>query len=164
MIVFPIQSFMAYDSCYNYLQSILHPEGLDCPCGQKVKGDQKAHKYRANGLPCFRCKDCGKVFNIFTDTILSGIHYDCIKIVLLLRGFAQGKTTLHLSKELGLNYSNLLNWRHKLQEFAYENRDWSALKDTAIESDEVFINAGEKGEKHPNEDDPPRVRANKKKA
>ena len=63
-----------------------------------------------------------------------------------------------------MNYSNLLNWRHKLQEFAYENRDWSALKDTAIESDEVFINAGEKGEKHPGKDDPPRVRANKKKA
>lgn len=164
MIVFPLQSFMDYDSCYNYLQTILHPEGLDCPCGRKVKNGQKPHKYRANGLPCFRCKDCGKVFNIFTDTILSGIHYDCIKIVLLLRGFAQGKTTLHLSKELELNYSNLLNWRHKLQEFAYENRDWSALKDTAIESDEVFINAGEKGEKHPNEDDPPRVRANKKKA
>ena len=164
MLVFPIQSFMNYDSCYNYLLTILHPKGLYCPCGQKVGNHQKPHKYRNNGLPCFRCKVCGKVFNIFTDTILSGIHYDCIKIVLMLRGFAQGKTTQHLSQELEMNYSNLLDWRHKFQEFAYENRDWSALQDTEIESDEVFINAGEKGEKHPNEDDPPRVRANKKKA
>jgi len=164
MIVFPIQSFMDYDSCYQYLLSILHPLGLSCPCGRKVESAQKPHKYRGNGLPCFRCKDCGKVFNIFTNTILLGIHYDCIKIVLILRGFAQGKTTQHLSKELKLNYSNLLNWRHRLQEFAYENRDCSALEDTAIESDEVFINAGQKGEKHPDKDDPPRVRANKKKA
>lgn len=155
---------MDYDSCYNYLLLILHPKGLHCPCGQAVANNKKPHKYRGNGLPCFRCKECKKVFNIFTDTILSGIHYDCIKIVLILRGFAQGKTTLHLSKELDLNYSNLLNWRHKLQEFSYENRDWSTLEDTAIESDEVFINAGEKGEKHPEVDDPPRIRANKKKA
>jgi Transposase and inactivated derivatives len=164
MIVFPIQSFMDYESCYSYLQKLLHPEGLHCPCGHKVSPTQKAHKYRANGLPCYRCVDCKKVFNLFTDTILSGIHYNCILIVLMLRGFAQGKTTQHLSKELKLSYNNLLNWRHKLQELAFENRNWSALEDKEIESDEVFINAGEKGEKHEDPDDPPRVRANKKKA
>ena len=81
----------------------------------------------------------------------------------MLKGFAQGITTLHLSKELQVSYSNLLEWRHKLQEYAFENRDWSVLQDTQVESDEVFINAGEKGEKHQNEEDPPRVRANKKK-
>ena len=33
-----------------------------------------------------------------------------------------------------------------------------------MESDEVFQNAGEKGDLHPCPDDPPRVRAHKKKA
>lgn len=164
MIVFPIESFMDYESCYNYLLKLLHPQGLHCPCGQLLAECQKPHKYRDNDLPCFKCKTCGSVFNIFTNTILSGIHYNCIIILLMLRGFAQGKTTLHLSKELKVSYNNLLDWRHKLQEFSFENRDWSALKDSNIESDEVFINAGEKGEKHEAEDDPPRVRANKKKA
>jgi hypothetical protein len=37
------------------------------------------------------------------------------------------------------------------------------LSDTITESDEVFINAGSKGELHPDPQDPPRVRANKKK-
>ena len=81
----------------------------------------------------------------------------------MLQGFAQGKTTQHLSQELSVSYNNLLDWRHKLQEFSFENRDFSPLTDQAIESDEVFQNAGEKGKKHPFPDDPPRVRANKKK-
>lgn len=154
---------MDYQSCYNYLLDILHPQGLQCSCGVALKQGQRPHKHRTNGLPCFKCTSCGKVFNIFTNTILSGIHYDCIVIFLMLKGFAQGITTLHLSKELQVSYSNLLEWRHKLQEYAFENRDWSVLQDTQVESDEVFINAGEKGEKHQNEEDPPRVRANKKK-
>lgn len=104
------------------------------------------------------------MFNIFTQTIFKGIHYSCIHIVLLLRDFAQGKTTLHLSKELQLNYKNLLDWRHRLQEFAYENRDITPLLDGQVESDEVFINAGEKSVPHTEDGDPPRVRANKKKA
>jgi len=81
----------------------------------------------------------------------------------MLRGIAQGKTTGHLSKELGISYNNLLDWRHQFQELAYENRDISPIPDSEVESDEVFINAGEKGEKHPCHNDPPRVRANKKK-
>ena len=163
MLLFPIQDLMEYEKCYSFLSRLLHPQALHCPCGELLPSDQKPHKYRVNGLPCFKCRSCAKVFNIFTGTILSGIHYNCVMIVLMLRGFAQGKTTLHMSHELKVDYDNLLNWRHKLQEYAFENRDWSTLTDTCIESDEVFINAGQKGELHPNEEDPPRVRANKKK-
>jgi len=57
----------------------------------------------------------------------------------------------------------LLLWRHKLQEFAFENKDKSVLTDDVVDSDEVFINAGEKGDRHDHPQDPPRVRANKKK-
>lgn len=153
---------MDYQKCYEFLISLFHPTGLHCRCGCPLPEGQSPHKYRANGLPCFRCRKCNKVFNIFSDTLFQGIHYDCIQIVLLLRGFAQGKTTLHLSKELKLSYNNLLNWRHILQEYAFENRDVSVLEDEVVESDEVFQNAGEKGIPHTDPDDPPRVRANKK--
>jgi len=94
---------------------------------------------------------------------LQGVYYSCIVIILILRGISQGKSTLHLHKELSINYKNLLNWRHKFQEFAFENRDYSMLKGKVIESDETFINAGEKGKKHLDPAAPPRVRANKKK-
>ncbi|MCH2177157.1 MAG: hypothetical protein MK193_15665 [Lentisphaeria bacterium] len=161
MLQFPIQDLMDYDSCYAYLLKLFHPSGLHCPCGTKLGTSQKPHKYRKNKLPCYKCS-CGKVFNIFTGTIFSKIHYDCVTIVLMLRGFAQGKTTLHLSKELSISYNGLLEWRHRLQEFAFENRSIAPLVDDQVESDEVFQNAGEKGVLHPKQDDPPRKRANKK--
>ena len=164
MVQFPLQSLMSYAECYNFLLSLLHPNGLHCPQGHPLVEGQKPHKFRKNGLPCYRCATCGKVFNIFRDTILQGIHYDCIKIVLMLRGFAKGETTQMLSEELNVSYNALLDWRHLLQEFAFENRDVSVLKDKAVESDEVFQNAGEKGLLHADEQDPPRVRGNKKKA
>jgi len=163
MLHFPIQNLMDFQSCYNFLSKILHPNGLHCKCGNLIEKDKRPHKYRKNELPCFKCEGCGSVFNIFTQTILSGIHYNCITIVLMLRGFAQGVTTQHLHKELGLSYNNLLDWRHKLQEYSFENRDVSVLTDLEVESDEMFQNAGEKGDLHPNPDDPPRKRANKKK-
>lgn len=49
-----------------------------------------------------------------------------------------------------------------MQEFAYENRVMSVLVDTIVESDEVFINRRKRA-RHANSQDPPRVRANKKK-
>jgi len=164
MLKFPIDSLMDYQRCYEFLMSLFHPNGLHCRCGCALPAHQSPHKYRSNGLPCFKCRSCKKVFNIFSDTIFQGIHYNCIQIVLILRGFAQGKTTLHMSKELELDYDNLLNWRHILQEYAFENRDISVLEDKVVESDEVFQNAGEKGVPHTDYEDPPRVRANKKKA
>ena len=163
MLNFPIDSLMDYESCYTYLEKLLHPPGLSCSCGTPLVKGQSPHKRRANKLPCFKCKECGKVFNLFTNTIFKGIHYNCIIIVLMIRGFAQGKTTQHLSKELSVSYNSLLNWRHKLQEYAFENRDVSTLTDQEIESDEVFQNAGEKGILHTDLNDPPRKRANKKK-
>ena len=78
------------------------------------------------------------------------------------RFFFQNVSTSHLSKELGLDYGNLLKWRHKIQETAWENRINTLITDMEVESDEVFQNAGEKGTKHNDPTDPPRKRANKK--
>lgn len=104
---------MDFDSCYSYLCELLHPTALHCSCGQKLSDGQKPHKSRKNGLPCYKCRKCQRIFNISSGTILSSIHYDYIKIVLMIVGFAQGVSTIHLSKELELNYGCLLTWRHK---------------------------------------------------
>lgn len=159
MLRFPIQDLMDYNSCYTFLEKLLHPKGLYSPSGHPLPKDQKPHKYSSTGLPYFKCKFSGQVFNLFTGTIFQGTHYDCITLVLMLRGIAQGVSTNQLHEELNINYKNLLSWRHLFQEYAYENRDWSMLTDLNIESDEVFINAGKKGTHKEN----PRKRANKKK-
>ena len=80
----------------------------------------------------------------------------------MIRGFSQGVTTNHIAEELERDYGTLLKWRHKIQQLALENRPDEPLPDMQTEADELFQNAGEKGKKHTEPEDPPRRRANKR--
>ena len=103
MIEFPIRSLMDEQACYNYLLEVLHPEGLHCPQGHVLPDDQAPHDKRRAPIVDYRCRTCGAVFNIFTNTIWSKSRYSCAIIVLILRGIAQGVPTAHLAKELGVD-------------------------------------------------------------
>ena len=83
---------------------------------------------------------------------------------MILRGFLKGDSTLSMSREMGLGYRNLLYLRHELMDNSYYNRVQDLLPDEKTESDEMYQNSGEKGVLHPKPDDPPRRRANKKRA
>ncbi len=56
------------------------------------------------------------VINLFTGTIWQRTHYDCRKIVLIMRGVAQGTPTRQLADELGVDYGTLLTRRHRIQQ------------------------------------------------
>ncbi len=141
---------------------LFHPEGVKCPCGEAILSKQKFHKMqKREAVGDYRCLVCSKVFNIFGGTIWAKSSYKCSIIIAVLRGFSQGVSTLHLSKELHLNYKNLLARRHQIQQIAFENRNTIALVDEVAEADEMFQNAGEKGTPHLDPEDPPRRRANK---
>jgi hypothetical protein len=79
------------------------------------------------------------MFNLFTSTVWSGTHYDCVTIMLLLRGFAQGTPTLQLVDELELDYETELNRRHDLQQLVLDHKPTAPLADT----DEMLQNTGE---------------------
>jgi transposase len=163
MMKFPIADLMNQQECYDFLLNILHPNGLRCPSGHPLPSEQKPHDLSRQPLVDYKCRICGRVYNLFTNTIWSGTGYDCVIIVLMIRGFTQGIPTKHLADELDRDYSNLLKWRHKIQQLALENRPDEPLSDMQTEADELFQNAGEKGEKHTEPEDPPRHRANKRK-
>ena len=71
----------------------------------------------------YRCRHCGKVFNVFTSTLWKGTHYSCRQVVLLVRGFAQGVPTLPLARELHLDYETVLTRRHAGQEQALKKSE-----------------------------------------
>jgi len=164
MLKFPIDDLLDEQQCYDFLVELLHPEGLHCPQGHQLPDSQAPHKRPPGRAPVvsYRCHECGAVFNAFTGTVLSGIRHDCSVIVMILRGFAQGTPTQHLADELGLDYSMLLEWRHRLQETVLGTQLEGKLSDPEAEADELFQNAGEKGASRPEREDTPRRRANKK--
>jgi hypothetical protein len=71
MIVFPIHSLMDEQACYEYLLSVLYPQGLHCPQGHPLSAGQGAHDRHRTPIVEYRCKACGAVFNLCTNTIWS---------------------------------------------------------------------------------------------
>lgn len=80
---------------------------------------------------------------------------------MILRGIGQGVPTAHLAKELKVDESHLRTLRHEIQQEVESLRPKAKLRDAVVEADELYQNAGEKGKKHDQADNPPRRRANK---
>ena len=99
-MAFPITELLDEQACYEFLLGVLHPRGLQCPAGHRMAAGQAPHMSDRAPVVDYRCRRCGKVFNLFTSTLWKGTHYSCRQIVLLGRGFAQGVPTLHLAREL----------------------------------------------------------------
>jgi transposase-like protein len=158
---FPIQAFMDEDACFRFLLDLFHPEGLRCPRCQAQDGFT-IHRYVREPVLDYRCTACGRVFNAWTGTVFQGTHYRPSTLILIIRGFAQGVSTAQLARELGCSRRHLLDLRHKYQKMSQTNLDRRPLKDTEVEADEMYQNAGEKGVPHLDPDDPPRRRANKR--
>ena len=116
MLIFPIHALLDEQKCYDYLLQVLHPDGLKCPRGHSLPADQQPHDRHRDPIMDYRCRECGAVFNLFTDTIWSGSRYSCVQIILILRGIAQGVPTEHLASELGIDRSHLLDRRHEIQQ------------------------------------------------
>jgi transposase-like protein len=116
VLIFPINELMDEQACYDFLLSVLHPEGLHCCNGHALPANQAPHDRHRAPIMDYRCRQCGSVYNIFSNTIWSKSHYSCSKIVLIVRGIAQGVPTKHLAEELEIDRSHLLSRRHQIQE------------------------------------------------
>ena len=100
--------------CYDYLKQLLHPKGLHCPQGHPLPTDQSTHN---SDYPTenYRCRKCGKVFNILTGTDLP-TRYKYKKIVAIIKGIANGESITSIAKSLGINRSHLSNKKKAIQD------------------------------------------------
>lgn len=160
---FSLEPITNENQAYKFLKRILHPDGLHCPeCGVALPNDQAPHTKDRDPLVNYRCRECGRVYNLFTNTLLQGTHYDCRTWVLILHDFIAGRPTSEIATELELDYGTVLKWRHTIQDVAFDKRVTTKLSDEHGEADETYVNAGQPGEEKDNEgDNPPRQRANK---
>ena len=124
---FPLTNLLDEQAWYDLLLQILHPNRMACPHGHPLPLDQAAHDRHRAPIRDYRCRSCGAVFNLFTNTLFSKTRYRCSTIVLLLRGIAQGTPTKHLAAELGIDRGHLLERRHDIQAVVARRLSPSAL-------------------------------------
>ncbi len=115
MMAFSMTELLDEQAGYEFRVRVLHPKGLRCPAGHRVAVGQAPHLSDRTPVVDYRCRRGGKVFNVFTNTLWRGTHYSCRQVVLLVLGFVQGVPTVHLAKELKLDYETVLTRRHGWQ-------------------------------------------------
>lgn len=143
MMDFPIDRLMDERACYDWLLALLHPGGLACP--RCRRGDAlRVHRHHRDPVLDYRCGHCGRVFIAFTGTGWHKTHFGPSQVVLILRGFAQGRSTAGLARELGASRGHLLERRHAMQPRALAGADAAPLPDGHVEADEAYQNAGKK--------------------
>ena len=152
---FPIQSLIDEDQAEAWVLNHFHPQGLCCPqCQASVSEARNFRKTETSGLQVYRCKPCGRVYNLYSGTVFAGTQFRPSQVVLLLRGVCQGVSSAQLGRELGLTRQTILAIRRKLQSSAEQIQPEDALVDAEVETDEMFQNSGEKGERHLDASDP----------
>src|SRR5262249_5730121 len=97
---FPILDLMDEAACSQRRSALLHPDGLTCPRCGGGRDRYTVHR-RRDGSPVvdYRCRDCRRVFNLYTGTPWQGTHRTPARILLILRGFTKGTPTAELARE-----------------------------------------------------------------
>lgn len=160
-MIFPITDLLDDEQSEQRVLEHFHPEGLRCPKCDSTRR-RLFRQTKTSRLTVYRCLECEGIYNLYSGTIFEKKHLCPSQIVLLLRGIAKGELSMSLAQELGVSRTTLHHLRKELQENAERLQPNASLADEHTGTDEMFQNAGEKGERHPNPDDPPRRRANKR--
>jgi transposase-like protein len=99
---YQIDYLLDEDKCYDHLVEQFHNGDLRCAgCGSS---NYRTHKRNQAPILQHKCKDWRRYFNLFTGTAFEGSSWRCSQVVMILRGFAQGASTLHMSREMGYGF------------------------------------------------------------
>jgi len=86
---FPIADLIDEIKCYNYLLNILHPDGLKCPNDHPLPQNQAPHDTCRSPIMDYKCRICGRVYNLFTNTVWSTTRHNCVIIVLIIHSLKE---------------------------------------------------------------------------
>ena len=142
---FPIKELMDREACLKWIEAYFHPDGLKCPhCRAEL---EQAYWFRKTGrsdLDVYRCQVCQGIYNLYSGTVFEGRYFTPEQTVLFIRAVCQGQSTAQLARELKISRTTATEVGHQLQANAEQAQPDSPLDDLAVETDEMFQNAGEK--------------------
>lgn len=94
-------------------------DGAICPyCGSM---EVNKHGF-FNGKQRYKCKECKKTFNLFTNTLLSWSHYKD-KWEDFIKTMGDDMTLRQAQKQVGISYVTLFYWRHKIMNILNKNNN-----------------------------------------
>jgi transposase-like protein len=124
-----------------WLLEHFHPTGLRCPeCQAGVDRARLFRHTRRSRVPVYRCRECRRVYNLYTNTVFEGTRLQPGQVVLLVRGVFKGEPGTVLARELEASRMTVHKYRHQLQ----AGRPRTAAADLQTETKEIVRNAWKK--------------------
>jgi transposase-like protein len=121
MIEFGLTEMSDEQAYYNYLVKVLHPNGLHCPQGHTLAGDQGPLVRRRAPVLDYRCRTCGKFFNAFSGTVWNRTRFRPSVMVQIHKGIAQDIPTSTLADELRISNRAIAVRRHQIRALLASN-------------------------------------------
>jgi transposase-like protein len=145
---FPILEITEDDLAEQWLQKHFRPKGLRCPhCAASVRHARPFGQTRRSHVTQHRCRQCEKVYTVYSGTVFANKQLRPTQVILLLRGICQGESSATLARELELAYDTVHHLRQAIQRNAIRLQPDTSLPDAVTETDEMFQKAGEKRRK-----------------
>ncbi|SRR6266496_2470783 len=145
---FPILEITDDALAERWLRKYFHPKGLRCPaCGADVQHARFFGQTRRSHVTQQRCRQCQKVYTVYAGTLFANKQLRPTQVILLLRGICKGESSAGLARELELAYDTVHHLRQQIQSNAIRLQPEMPLADAVTETDEMFLNAGEKRRK-----------------
>ena len=105
--------FLSQTRCQLFIASVLHGDSPSCPrCGVIIPG--RMLRSFCNGRR-IHCDACGKYFNVFSGTFLSGTHFSSREVVLLALLMALGVQDKEVARILKISAESVRLWRLKFK-------------------------------------------------
>jgi transposase-like protein len=111
------------------------------------------HWGNSHGLPRYRCKSCGKTFNLLTGTPLAHLrHHECWGSY--AQALVDGLSVRKAAQHCGVHKDTAFRWRHRF--LTLPAKAEPAILEGIVEADETYFLESHKGERHLSR--PPRKR------
>ena len=105
--------FLSQTRCKLFIASVLHGDAPRCPgCGAAIPGRMMRSFCDGRRI---RCDACGKFFNVFSGTFLSGTHMSSREVVLLALLLGLGVQDKEIARILKISAESVRLWRLKFK-------------------------------------------------
>jgi len=141
---FPLVDLVDHDGSRIWLRQHFHPEGLECPsCEASWREAYRFRRTKSSQLQVWRCNECAQTYTLYSGAVFEDRYLPPAKVVFLLRGTFQGKSTAQMARELDLSRTTVHEIR-QLQGNAALLQPETSLPDEETETDEMSQNAGKR--------------------
>lgn len=140
-----IQKLIDNAKCWQTIRELRWPNGnVSCPLCDSINVIKHGHHNTEPDRQKYLCNGCHHYFDDLSGTVLEGHHQPLRVWLLCLYFMGLNLSNLQIAKELELNKSDVQNMTIQLREGVSKKKPNCILKGE-VESDEVYVVAGHKG-------------------